>query len=369
MPSSAKVTIRPNASRGYWVHLIVLLGIGVIIGAGIFATVGTAAAGDAVRPGAGPALMLSFVITAIACRFAALCYAELASLVPISGSAYTYSYATFGELVAWIIGWDLMLEYSVGTIAVAISWSGYFNGLLNNVFGIHLPLWCITDFRTAIHNSAPVQSAPHFLGIPIIFNAPASMIVVLLTIILVIGIKESSRFNIAIVAIKLLVLAFFIIIGSFYVKKSNWTPFAPNGFEGISAGAAIAFFSFIGFDWHLDGSGGNAEPQKRHAHRHNWLAGDLHGHLHRRYGCLYGHYAVFAAEKFRGRKSRTARLRHAASESQLGGRNNSRRRDRGTDGGTAGASTGAGTDLFLNVTGRPYPRRILPRTPESKRRT
>jgi APA family basic amino acid/polyamine antiporter len=129
---------------------LILLGIGAIIGAGIFATVGTAAAGDALRPGAGPALILSFAITAVACGFAALCYAELAALVPISGSAYTYSYATFGELIAWIIGWDLMIEYGVGNIAVAISWSGYFTELLRGL-GINLPPWATIDFRSAIH--------------------------------------------------------------------------------------------------------------------------------------------------------------------------------------------------------------------------
>jgi len=250
---------------------LILLGVGVIIGAGIFATVGTAAAGDAMRPGAGPALIVSFAITAVACSFAALCYAEFASLVPISGSAYTYSYATFGELIAWIIGWDLMLEYCVGSIAVAISWSGYFTGLLRG-FGINLPAWSTIDFRSATQGFAKasdllsngismeslepalrksfeaVTNAPHIFGIPIICNVPASLIVLLLTIILVRGIKESSRFNIAIVTIKLLVLGFFIALGSFYIKPQNWTPFAPNGFAGIKAGAAIAFFAYIGFD-------------------------------------------------------------------------------------------------------------------------
>src|SRR4029079_6816258 len=127
---------------------ITLLGIGAIIGAGIFATVGTAAAGDASRPGAGPSLMLSFAITAVVCAFTALCYAEMAAMVPISGSAYTYSYATLGELVAWIIGWDLILEYAIGNVAVAISWGNYFRTLLEG-FGIHVPLWLATDFRTA----------------------------------------------------------------------------------------------------------------------------------------------------------------------------------------------------------------------------
>lgn len=250
---------------------LILLGIGVIIGAGIFATVGTAAAGDALRPGAGPALIFSFAITAVACSFAALCYAEFASLVPISGSAYTYSYASFGELVAWVIGWDLMLEYCVGSIAVAISWSGYFSSLLHG-FGITLPPWSTIDYRSAIHglekataqlNSGvpfdklepvlqksweAIHGAPHIFGVPFICNVPASLIVLLLTIILVRGIKESSRFNVAMVTIKLLVLGFFIAVGSFYVKPQNWVPFAPNGFAGIKAGAAIAFFAYIGFD-------------------------------------------------------------------------------------------------------------------------
>jgi APA family basic amino acid/polyamine antiporter len=250
---------------------LILFGVGVIVGAGIFATIGTAAAGDSLRPGAGPSLILSFAITGVACAFAALCYAEFASLVPISGSAYTYSYASFGELVAWIIGWDLMLEYCVGSIAVSISWSGYFVGLLHS-FGINLPGWSTFDFRSAMHgfhkatellNSGvpfaqlepilqktwtAVQTAPHILGVPVIFNMPASVIVLLLTALLVIGIKESSEFNIIIVSIKLAVLTFFVAVGSSFVKPENWVPFAPNGFLGIKAGAAIVFFAFIGFD-------------------------------------------------------------------------------------------------------------------------
>lgn len=250
---------------------LILLGIGAIIGAGIFATVGTAAAGDALRPGAGPALMVSFMITAVACCFAALCYAEFASMVPVSGSAYTYSYASFGELIAWIIGWDLMLEYSVGGIAVAISWSGYFTALLHG-FGIDLPAWSTIDYRSALHgfhkasallNSGAtfeslqpvlqkaymaVHNAPHIFGLPVICNIPACFIVLVLTMILVQGIKESSRFNMAMVTVKLLVLGFFVVVGSFFIKPQNWVPFAPNGFAGIKAGAAIAFFAYIGFD-------------------------------------------------------------------------------------------------------------------------
>lgn len=250
---------------------LILLGIGAIIGAGIFATVGTAAAGDAMRPGAGPALTLSFTITAFVCGFAALCYAELASIVPISGSAYTYSYATFGEIIAWIIGWDLMLEYIVGAIAVSISWSGYFQRLLSS-FGIFLPSWSTIDFRSAVSGQAKalaamktgiplnrldpgllvplnaVNSAPHIFGVPVIFNLPAVLVVIFLTALLVIGIKESARFNLGIVLVKLLVLGFFVALGAFFVKPHNWVPFAPNGFAGIKAGAAIVFFAYIGFD-------------------------------------------------------------------------------------------------------------------------
>src|SRR5712692_9824702 len=158
---------------------ITLLGIGAIIGAGIFATVGTAAAGDAARPGAGPSLMLSFVITAVVCAFTALCYAEMAAMVPISGSAYTYSYATLGELVAWIIGWDLMIEYAIGNVAVAISWANYMNTLLEG-FGIVLPGWLTVDYGTAMSKMPQVvAAAPHIFGIPIIFNILAVSIVTL----------------------------------------------------------------------------------------------------------------------------------------------------------------------------------------------
>src|SRR5438270_8825108 len=149
---------------------LVALGIGAIIGAGIFATIGTAAAGDAHRPGAGPALMVSFVLTAIVCGFSALCYAEFASMVPVAGSAYTYSYATLGELVAWIIGWDLMIEYAIGNVAVAISWANYMNTLLEG-FGIVLPGWLTVDYSTAMSKMPNVvANAPDVLGVPVIFN-------------------------------------------------------------------------------------------------------------------------------------------------------------------------------------------------------
>ncbi|MGB9180544.1 MAG: amino acid permease [Pyrinomonadaceae bacterium] len=238
---------------------ITLLGIGAIIGAGIFATVGTAAAGDASRPGAGPSLMLSFVITAIVCGFTALCYAEFASMVPISGSAYTYSYATLGELVAWIIGWDLIIEYAVGNVAVAISWANYFRTLMDGI-GIHIPAWLGTDYRTAAKLAAvnpagyaeQFGNAPHIFGYPVIINLLAFAIVALITIVLVWGIKESAEFNAGMVMIKIVVLLFFIGMALYYVSPSkmmtNYHPFQPTGWHGTLAAAAVVFFAYIGFD-------------------------------------------------------------------------------------------------------------------------
>ncbi len=238
---------------------ITLLGIGAIIGAGIFATVGTAAAGDAVRPGAGPSLMLSFVITAIVCAFTALCYAEMASMVPISGSAYTYSYATMGELVAWIIGWDLIIEYAVGNVAVAISWANYFRTLMEG-FGVHIPSWLSTDYRTAaklaVNNPAQYAidfgGAPQLFGHAVIVNVFAFLIVALITVVLVWGIRESAGFNAGMVMVKIIVLLFFIGVALYYVSPStmvtNWHPFQPNGWRGTFTGAALVFFAYIGFD-------------------------------------------------------------------------------------------------------------------------
>jgi len=227
---------------------LIALGIGAIIGAGIFATIGTAAAGDAQRPGAGPALMLSFVLTAIVCGFSALCYAEFASMVPVAGSAYTYSYATLGELVAWIIGWDLLIEYAIGNVAVAISWANYFNTLIEGS-PFRLPAWLTVDYHTALTRMPDVVAhAPHVFGIPIIFNVLAVGIVALITVVLVWGVRESARFNFWMVAIKLVVLGFFAFVSFKYVKADNWHPFAPNGFKGILTGASIVFFAYIGFD-------------------------------------------------------------------------------------------------------------------------
>lgn len=227
---------------------VTMVGIGAIIGAGIFTMVGEAAVGAASGFPAGPALVLSFVVTAIACGFAALCYAEMSAMVPISGSAYTYSYATLGELVAWIIGWDLIIEYAIGNVAVAISWSGYFNDLLRNTVGWDIPMWLRTDYRTFIQKGFSLVDVPHVLGLPIVFNFPAVAIVAAITVLLVIGIKESARFNSLMVLFKIAILSIFVIIGIYCFNPSHWTPFAPSGWKGIRAGAAIVFFAYIGFD-------------------------------------------------------------------------------------------------------------------------
>ncbi len=203
--------------------------------------------------------MLSFVITAVVCAFTALCYAEFASMVPISGSAYTYSYATLGEFVAWIIGWDLIIEYAVGNIAVAISWAEYFAKLMRNL-GIDIPPWLATNYRAAarIADTDPALyqqlfgNAPHIFGYPIIFNALAVIIVALITVVLVWGIRESANFNAIMVGVKILVLVFFVGVAFYYVSPkqmaANWVPFQPHGWSGTFVGAALVFFAYIGFD-------------------------------------------------------------------------------------------------------------------------
>jgi APA family basic amino acid/polyamine antiporter len=237
---------------------LIMLAIGAVIGAGIFSSIGTAAAGEVlpsgeiVRYGAGPALVLSFVLLGAVCGLAALCYAELASMIPQAGSAYAYSYATLGELVAWIIGWDLILEYAVGNIAVAIAWSGYFNSLLTGV-GVNLPAYLTHGYRTALLSSDPavhalLQTAPRIGGVPLLLNIPAFTIVMLITWLLYIGVKESVRANNIMVVVKLVVLAIFIGVGSLHIDTANYVPFAPNGWRGIHQGAAIVFFAYIGFD-------------------------------------------------------------------------------------------------------------------------
>jgi len=244
------------------------LGVGALIGAGIFAATGSAIAGDPAvgRLGAGPAIALSFVLTAVTCGFAALCYAEFAAMVPVSGSAYTYAYASLGELVAWIIGWDLIIEYAVGNIAVAVSWAGHFRELLSH-FGISIPAWLTIDYRsayqaaanvaggatdaTSVYLATAVSDAPRLFGLPVILNIPAVAIVALITVVLVYGIRESATTNTLMVLVKVAIVLFFIAVGAFFIRPANYTAhggFAPNGFAGISAAAAIIFFAYIGFD-------------------------------------------------------------------------------------------------------------------------
>jgi basic amino acid/polyamine antiporter, APA family len=225
---------RLRRSLGLW--SLVGLGIGSVIGSGIFTFTGTAAAGTSERLGAGPGIALSFVLVAIACGFAGLCYAELASMIPVAGSAYTYAYATLGEIFAWIIGWDLILEYAVSNMAVAVGFSAYFNDLLDNVFGVHLP--------AALSN--PVFAGGQATGA--IFNLPAFLLIMALTAILVRGIKESASANNAMVVIKIAAILAFVFGAASAVDTANWHPFMPNGFHGVLTGGAIVFFAYIGFD-------------------------------------------------------------------------------------------------------------------------
>jgi basic amino acid/polyamine antiporter, APA family len=241
---------------------LTFMGIAAVVGAGIFSTIGTAAFNG------GPGISLLFVITAVTCGFSALCYAEFASRVPIAGSAYTYAYVSFGELVAWIIGWALILEYAIGNIVVAISWSGYFNNLLQG-FGLHLPGWLTTDPSTAKAAyqkvldtvaqgrslSEPLQfaqnawnTAPVIFGKHIFVNIPAFVIVCLISALTYIGIKESKRTTNFLVIFKILVIIFVIIVGFFFIKPGNWSPFMPNGFQGVLKGVSAVFYAYIGFD-------------------------------------------------------------------------------------------------------------------------
>src|SRR5688572_29940586 len=207
---------------------LTLLGVGAIIGTGIFVLTGTAAANQA-----GPGIMLSYLAAGLACGFAALCYAEFASMVPIAGSAYTYAYASLGEIVAWLIGWDLILEYAVGSMTVAIGWSGYMQRLLAGA-GLELPVWM---------SAAPSAQLP-----AAVINLPAVIIVLLIMVLLVIGVRESARFNAVMVAVKGFAILFFIAVGASWVRPENWQPFTPYGTSGVMAAAAVVFFAYIGFD-------------------------------------------------------------------------------------------------------------------------
>jgi len=231
---SADPTRRLAKTLGPW--SMAALGVGAVIGSGIFILTGTAAAGTADRLGAGPGVAVSFFLVAVACSFAALCYAELASMIPIAGSAYTYAYATLGEIVAWIIGWDLILEYAVSNMAVAVGFSAYFNDILHALFGVTLP---------------KALSEPMFIGNQAtgsIFNLPSFLILMVLTMLLVRGVRESAGANSIMVIVKVAAILIFIIGAAGSINTENWRPFFPNGFPGVMTGAAIVFFTYIGFD-------------------------------------------------------------------------------------------------------------------------
>jgi APA family basic amino acid/polyamine antiporter len=251
---------------------LIMLAIGAVIGAGIFGAIGTAAAGqvgpngEVIRVGAGPALVFSFLLLGAACALAGLCYAELASMIPQAGSAYAYSYATLGELVAWIIGWDLILEYAVGNVAVAISWGDYFNTLVRGV-GVQLPPWLTTGYRTALLSADPqihglLTTAPRIAGIPVLVHLPAFAIVMLITWLLLRGARESATANNIMVVIKLIAITVFVLVGVTHLNPANYHPFAPNGFTGIHQGAAIVFFAYIGFDAISTAAEETRDPQR-----------------------------------------------------------------------------------------------------------
>ncbi len=230
---------------------LTFFGIAAIIGGGTFSAIGNACFSG------GPGVVILYVICAIACGFTAMCYAEFASRVPISGSAYTYAYVSFGELFAWIIGWALIMEYSIGNIYIAFSWSGYFTNLLET-FSIHLPDWLTINYQSARDSAEGIvaskegiaawQNAPMIGGLRIIFDLPAVLINLLITYLVYRGTKESKNISNIMVTIKLVIIALVIIVGFFYIDIENWTPFMPNGFKGVMGGVSAVFFAYIGFD-------------------------------------------------------------------------------------------------------------------------
>lgn len=260
--SDAETEAEGGLRRVLSVKDLTLMGIAAVIGAGIFSTIGNAAFNG------GPGVSILFIITAITCGFSAMCYAEFASRIPVAGSAYTYAYASFGELIAWIIGWDLLMEYAIGNIAVAISWSEYFTNLLEG-FGIHIPAYLTMDYLSASKAHAEViaagtdlskisdkvqfaaqawNTAPGSGSFKFIADIPALAIVFLITYLVYIGIRETKRATNAMVFLKVGVVVAVVLLGFFYVKPANWTPFLPNGFEGMMKGVSGVFFAYIGFD-------------------------------------------------------------------------------------------------------------------------
>jgi amino acid transporter len=238
-------------NRVLTVRDLTFMGIAAIVGAGIFSTIGKASFDG------GPGIILLFLFISVACGFSAICYAEFASMVPVSGSAYTYSYVAFGELIAWIIGWDLLMEYAIGNIAVAISWSDYFTSLVDSIhigrYHLHVPEYLATDYWTArdqltAASKAAWANAPSFGDFKFICNLPAFLITALITWVIYIGIKESRRSTNIMVILKIAIILLVMIAGCFYVNPVNWTPFLPNGIGGVLTGTSAVFFSYIGFD-------------------------------------------------------------------------------------------------------------------------
>ncbi len=245
---------------------LIILGISAIVGAGIFVMIGSAVVGTPEHVGAGPALIISIVLAGIICIFPAFCYAEFASMIPVSGSAYVYAYATMGELMAWMIGWVLMLEYAIGTIAVASSWTGYFIQFLQGFPFLpdvlrNPPVW-LTNNYTSVVALGQQASVPHFMGIPISINLPAMAIIAIIALVLLKGMKESTNFAKIMVFIKIAVIAIFVIVGFFYIRPENWTPFVPNGVKGIELGVFTIFYAYIGFDAISTAAEETKNPQK-----------------------------------------------------------------------------------------------------------
>ena len=252
---------------------LIILGIGAVVGTGIFTIIGIAAVGSTPEFGAGPSVVLSMILAAIACVFTAFCYCEFASMMPVSGSAYTYTYATMGEFAAWIVGWILMLEYAVGNITIACAWTDYFLQFLKGFpflpnWLLNPPIWLVNDYRSAVEvcqksNLDPNLVIPKFFNlIPFSINLPAILLLVAVTLILVRGVKESTKVAGFMVFVKLAVIFLFIGVGMFYVKPHNWVPFCPNGFGAITMGAFIIFFAYVGFDAISTAAEETKNPQK-----------------------------------------------------------------------------------------------------------
>ncbi len=252
---------------------LIMLGIGVMIGSGIFTALGIAAVGSNGTLGAGPAVIVSMVLASFACIFSALCYAEFATMIPVAGSAYIYTYATMGEFLAWIVGWSLIMEFLIGYIAVLSAWCGYLMEFIKG-FSKYLPewlynppIWLIQDYTTAVHNLSkqglnPDLIIPHLGNIPVCFSLPGVLFTIIVASILIKGIKESAAMTGILVFIKLGVIALFVITGAFYVKPEHWTPFAPNGINGIFVGAFLIFFAYLGFDAISTAAEETKNPQK-----------------------------------------------------------------------------------------------------------